>query len=180
MDIKKLIIGLVLIPLLSFCNIEADTEIIIITPLLNLGGIETFFGVNHQNYALQPEVLEWNAISFPIFSEKEAFAIQDNGYAITKNLQRETFIALPVTLSTPKMQEELTVSLSEEGQKSFALLPKYKNLPKIEVKLFVVDFESEERPFPVKEISADRAYDFEEAEGKPLFLFIPKTEGEKG
>ncbi|MCH9811474.1 hypothetical protein K0U07_01775, partial [bacterium] len=108
MTINRLIIILTSLPLLSFCNTEADTEIIITVPKLNLEGIGSYFGVNHQSYPLQPEVLEFNAISYPIFSQKEAFAIQDNGYSITKDLQRETFVALPVTLNTPEIGEEIT------------------------------------------------------------------------
>lgn len=185
MRINSLIISFIAFPLLSFCADEADVEIIITIPRLSTvdgagtGAIGSFFGVNHQSYSLTPETLEYNAISYPIFSIKEAFTMQENGYVITKDLRRNSFIPLPISLSTPILGEELSISITESGEKTFALLPKNKEQQKIEVKLFVVDFSSEDGPFPVVELLPSKEYTYEDVKNKSLFLFIPEKEGEK-
>lgn len=179
MSIKKIVMTFISIPVLAFCADQADIQIYITTPNVNLGEIGAYFNANHQSYPLLPAIIKYNAIEYPIFSEKEAFEVLNNGFTITKELQKETFIALPITLKTPKTKSGLTISLSEENYDTFRLLPKYDNSSKVVVKLFVIDFNSGKLPHPIKELKPGKKYTLKDVENKSLFLFIPKTKMNK-
>lgn len=172
--------SLIMIPALLFCAMEADVEVIISIPKAqeNTANIGTFYLANHQSYPLTPEQLKRNNNQNPLFSPNEAITILQKGKALLKDIPKDQYVPLPLTIKAEAGSNPLYVTINEEEFKSFELIPLKKNLKKVPIKLYLIDLSNRKRNNKPIELTPGKKYTAKRVNGRSLYLYIPQEEGD--